>query len=94
MSDESKRNVQYFEAPSMRVLHELLEAWQIRNKTRFLSVSIEQDGGEFCCIALTNPTEVVIVDGFGSRQASVLDGRLCVGPIPNRGIAMGVSSSE
>ncbi|HEY8602300.1 MAG TPA: hypothetical protein VIL85_28000 [Thermomicrobiales bacterium] len=30
-----------------------------------LSVSIENDQGRYCCIALTNPTEVMLVDVTG-----------------------------
>lgn len=29
---------------------------------RLLSTSIEKDGDKFCCIALSNPTEVSIVN--------------------------------
>jgi hypothetical protein len=63
MSDDNKRNLLYFEAPSMKELYNLLETWQDENKKRFLSLSIEKDRGGFCCIGLTNPSEVVIVDG-------------------------------
>jgi hypothetical protein len=31
------------------------------------------DGGMFCCIALTNPTEVVITSADGQRHADVLE---------------------
>lgn len=63
MSDDNKRNLQYFEALSMKELYDTMENWQVENKKRLLSVSIEKDAGKFCCIALTNPSEVVIVDG-------------------------------
>lgn len=62
MSDENKQNLQYFAAASMRKLYDQMQAWQRTNKKRFLSASIHQDGGEFCCIALTNPTEVVLAN--------------------------------
>jgi hypothetical protein len=45
----------------MVTLYRELENWQKESGKRFLSVSIEKDGDSFCCIALTNPTEVVIV---------------------------------
>ncbi len=56
MSDDNKRNLQYFEAPSMKELYESMETWQVENKKRLLSVSIERDADKFCCIALTNPS--------------------------------------
>ena len=61
MGDENKRNIQYFEAASMAKLFNTLENWQLENRKRFLSVSIEKDSGMFCCICLTNPSEVVIL---------------------------------
>ena len=64
MSDENKRNLQYFESSSMKELFDLMNTWQIENEKRLLSLSIEKDESRFCCIALTNPTEVVIKDGY------------------------------
>jgi hypothetical protein len=61
MSD-NKRNLLYFESSSVRDLYCSLESWQEENKKRLLSLSIHKDGDKFCCIALTNPTEVVITD--------------------------------
>jgi hypothetical protein len=78
--EDNKRNLLFFEAPSMRELHTLLSNWQEGNRKRFLSVSILQDGGMFCCIALTNPTEVIICDGSAENQASVLQNALSVLP--------------
>ena len=80
MSDENKRNLQFFEARSMRELHDCMQAWQDANKKRLLSVSIQEDGGKFCCIALTNPTEVVITNSDGMRYAEVSHGNLHVAP--------------
>jgi hypothetical protein len=62
VADDNKRNVHYFEADSMAGLFDLLQAWQNENEKRFLSLGIENDGGTFCCIALTNPSEVIIVN--------------------------------
>lgn len=73
MSDIDKRNLVYFEDPSMRGLYESMDKWQQANNRRLLSVSIQQDGGNYCCIALTNPTEVVITSVDGKRHADVLD---------------------
>jgi hypothetical protein len=63
MPDENKHNLLYFENTSMRGLYEIMEEWQQTNQKRLLSTSIQRDGEKFCCIALTNPTEVVITDG-------------------------------
>lgn len=71
MSDENKRNLQYFESSSMKELFDLMKIWQIENEERLLSLSIEKDGDKFCCIALTNPTEVIIVNGSSSGGAGV-----------------------
>ncbi len=62
----------------MRELYDHMEAWQIEQRKRLLSVSVERDGESFCCIALTNPTEVVIVGGMGVSQAGVTAGHLNV----------------
>ena len=59
----NKRNLHYFEAASMRELFDAMEDWQIENKQRLLSLNVERDGDVLCCIALTNPSEVIIVDG-------------------------------
>jgi len=63
MSKDNKRNIHYFEGSSMHELFSVLQNWQNENDTRFLSIGVEKDGGKFCCIALTNPTEVVITGG-------------------------------
>lgn len=71
LSDMNKRNLVYFENPSMRGLYADMEEWQSANGRRLLSVSIQPDGGNFCCIALTNPTEVVITSASGRYHAEV-----------------------
>ena len=55
----------------MRELYDCMRTWQDANNARLLSISIQQDGGKFCCIALTNPIEVVITNSDGSRHAYV-----------------------
>ncbi len=60
MLENNKRNLLFFEAASMRGLHAMLDTWQEENQKRFLSVCVQRDGDWFCCIALTNPTEVII----------------------------------
>jgi hypothetical protein len=59
----------------MQGLYDCMKAWQVANQKRFLSVSIQKDGGNYCCIALTNPTEVVITDRFGNHAALVTEGQ-------------------
>lgn len=72
MTDINKHNIHYFESSSMRGLYESIDTWQHANNRRLLSISIQQDGDNYCCIALTNPTEVIITNHDGSRY-SVLD---------------------
>ena len=66
----------------MKGLYDTIESWQIENRKRLLSLNIQKDGDCFCCIALTNPSEVVIVglDQFGlsTGAAVVSNGRLQV----------------
>jgi hypothetical protein len=78
MSDENKHNLLYFEAVSMRELFDSIQIWQNENDKRLLSLSIERDGGKFCCIALTNPCEMIIVDGYDSGGVDVTDKALKV----------------
>ena len=61
MGDNNKNNLHFFAADSMSELHEELLEWQAENQKRFLSLEIQHDEGQFCCLALTNPTEVVIM---------------------------------
>jgi hypothetical protein len=80
MSDLNKRNLVYFENPSMRGLYACMEDWQQTNNKRLLSISVQQDDGNYCCIALTNPTEVVITSASGNHHGYVSPkGRLWVG---------------
>lgn len=71
MSDDNKRNLLFFEASSMKELFGAIQAWQHDNKKRFLSLTTERDGARFCCIAVTNPTEVIIVDGSSDGGVDV-----------------------
>tara|TARA_B100000029_G_scaffold11981_1_gene12698 strand:+ start:324 stop:581 length:258 start_codon:yes stop_codon:yes gene_type:complete len=61
MAENNKHNILYFEGQSMRDLHSNMDEWQKENEKRFLSMSINKDGDNYCCIALTNPSEVVIM---------------------------------
>jgi len=78
MNDPNKRNLQYFKNASMDGLYADMEDWQNTNQKRLLSTSIQKDGDMFCCVALSNPSEVVICDGSGNDQASVENFRLKV----------------
>jgi hypothetical protein len=81
MSDPNKRNLVFFEGSSMRGLYDSMDKWQRSHDCRLLSVSIQQDQGNYCCIALAGPAEVVITDEVGLYQAGVDNfGRLRVGP--------------
>jgi hypothetical protein len=71
MSDMHKRNLVYFENSSMRGLYDEMESWQEATSKRLLSISVQQDGSNYCCIALTNPTEVVITSRDGKRYAQI-----------------------
>ena len=62
---ENKKNLLYFEASTMRELHKVIEKWQKENKKRLLSFSVEKDGDMYCCLGLSNPTEVVLVNTKG-----------------------------
>ena len=71
MAEDNKRNIVYFESPSMRGLFDCMEVWQANNRKRLLSISVQQDNAVYCCIALTNPTEVVITSPDGQRHADI-----------------------
>ena len=60
MSKNNKINTYFFESHSMKSLFDKIHLWQKDNKIRLLSLSIEKDQDSFCCIALSNPTEVSI----------------------------------
>jgi len=76
ISDTNKHNLLYFENDSMIGLYENMEEWQQNSKKRLLSTNIQQDNGKFCCIALSNPTEVIICSGVGGSEACVENGLL------------------
>ncbi len=71
MSDDNKRNLLFFEAPTMRELFADMDEWQATNRKRLQSVSVQPDGDGFACIALSNPTEVIIVNGYGKGGVAV-----------------------
>lgn len=62
----------------MRELYDCMQEWQVTNQKRLLSVSIQEENGKFCCIALTNPTEVVITSEDGRSHVIVEFGKLMV----------------
>jgi len=71
MVKDNKSNALYFESSSMSKLYTCIQSWQDENKKRLLSISIQKDGDNFCCIALTNPTEVVITSENGEDHARI-----------------------
>ncbi|MEU8901468.1 hypothetical protein [Nocardia sp. NPDC048505] len=71
MSETNKRNLIYFENPTMRGLYDRMEEWQEEHQRRLLSISVQQDRDNYCAIALTNPTEVVITSADGHNHANV-----------------------
>ena len=62
MDKNNKHNILYFEGQSMKQLHNNMDEWQKDNEKRFLSMSVNKDGDNYCCIALTNPSEVTITN--------------------------------
>ena len=76
----NKLNSLYFEAPTMKALFVQLQAWQVEHRKRLLNIQIQREGELLCCIALTNPTEVLIVSGagLGANYANVSGGALRV----------------
>ena len=69
----------------MRGLYACMDEWQQANNRRLLSISIERDEDRYCCIALTNPTEVVITSLDGNHHARVgSNGGLWTSDIPAR----------
>ncbi len=77
MTDDNFRNLLFFENTSMKGLYQDLQNWQEAHQKRLLSLQIAQDGDMFSCIALTNPSEVIICNGgnYGNR-ANVSGGAL------------------
>ena len=66
----NKENLQYFEATSMKGLFNNMKDWQEKHQKRLLSTNIQQEGDMFSCIALTNPTEVVLCSQRGEPLAT------------------------
>ncbi|MEY3220393.1 MAG: hypothetical protein RIT27_1750 [Pseudomonadota bacterium] len=83
MSDNNKLNLHYFSASSMHKLYEVMNSWQEEHRKRLLSLNIQKEGELFSCIALTNPTEVVICDHNG-YAVQVEDRCLYVRTVPFR----------
>ena len=81
MNDPNKRNLQYFKNASMDGLYADMEDWQNTNQKRLMSTSILKDGNMFCCVALSNPSEVIICHGGIHDKATVSNGRLSVDTI-------------
>jgi hypothetical protein len=81
VENNNKRNLIYFESDSMRGLYDTMETWQQDNGKRLLSTDIQREDGNFCCIALSNPSEVILVNGTVAGSATVSeDGYLFTRP--------------
>jgi hypothetical protein len=78
MNEDNKHNILFFSSTSMQGLYDSMNEWQNANKKRFLSLNVQQENGEFCCIALTNPSEVVIVGKYGHEAKVSSDGEVYV----------------
>ena len=79
----NKKNLQYFENKTMRGLYEDMQTWQEDNQKRLPSTEIMKDGDMFAWIALTNPTEVMLVDNWGRPLAMEnIGGCLALGVFP------------
>ena len=74
----NKENLQYFENKTMRGLFDDMKEWQGINQKRLLSNQIQKDGDLFTCIALTNPTEVVLCTSTGKPLRTFNGEVLCV----------------
>jgi hypothetical protein len=57
--EQNKTNLVYFECSTMRALYDAMRDWQDTNQKGFLSVSIQQENGYLCCIALIHPINLV-----------------------------------
>ncbi len=57
MTEPHANNLLYFECVSMKALYETMRNWQDSNQKNFLSLNIQQDNGNFCCIALIHPLD-------------------------------------
>ncbi|NQU68202.1 MAG: hypothetical protein HQ510_09700 [Candidatus Marinimicrobia bacterium] len=78
MKENNSHNVKYFENSTMYGLYQDMDKWQKDSNKRFLSSTVQKDGGKYCCICLTNPSEVVIVGSNGSWAEVTRDGQLRV----------------
>ncbi len=58
--NDNKRNIHFFQNPTMAGLYSDMDQWQETHRKRFAPIDVQKDADQFCCIALTNPTEVII----------------------------------
>src|SRR5438128_5888402 len=56
-SEAYEHEIEYFENSSMRELYLDMEVWQQTNDRRLLSITVQRDDGNYCCIALTEPID-------------------------------------
>lgn len=66
------QNLFYFRAKTLKKLYKKLDRFQKKNKKRYLQLHIVKDKNiyenkcRYVCFALSNPTEVKIVDDYGN----------------------------
>ncbi len=71
VENNNSHNLLYFESDSMRGLYDTMGKWQQDNGKRLLSTNIQRENGKVCCIALSNPGEVILVSGSTPYSAEV-----------------------
>ncbi len=74
--NNNKSNTLYFEGSSMSNLYKCIQNWQDENKKRLLPISIKKERDNFCCIALTNPTEAMSTNEDGQNHTEVDSGEV------------------
>lgn len=55
---ENESSLFYFESSTMQGLYDSLETWQNTTQRRIVSLSIQQDRENFCCIVLSHPQKL------------------------------------
>ena len=67
--EQHKNNLVYFECSSMKELYDSLKNWQDIKRKSFLSLSIQKDGTNFCCIAVISPKELTQIVDYKEAMA-------------------------
>jgi len=67
--EQYKSNLVYFECSSMSELYASLKGWQNSNQKSFISLSIQKDGTNFCCVAIISPIELTQIIEYKEAMA-------------------------